>query len=267
MATIVPGRLSVIIPAYNEENAIITTLQETIAALDGLDFEIVVVDDGSADTTHAHVLQAAEADARVRAVRYDLNRGKGYALRYGFGFTSGARVAFLDADLDLHPRHLLRFDALMDSGGADVVIGSKRHRDSVLDYPWHRRVISAVYFFLVKLLFGLPIHDTQTGVKLFKREVLTRTFPRLLVKRFAQDLELLVAAHRLGYRIVEAPVTLEFSRGYYGRVGFDAIWATWWDTMAVFYRSNVLRYYDKSLDEDETEKVTAQVKHGNADKH
>ncbi len=241
---IVPGRLSVIIPAYNEESVILTTLQETMAALDGLDFEIIVVDDGSADTTHDKVQQAAAADGRVVAVRYDLNRGKGHALRYGFGFACGERVAFLDADLDLHPRHLLKFNALMDSSGADIVIGSKRHPDSVLEYPWHRRIISAVYFFLVKLMFGLPIHDTQTGVKLFKHEVLAQILPRLLVKRFAQDLELLVAAHELGYSIMEAPVMLEFSRGYSGRIGLNAVWATWWDTMAVFYRAVILRYYN-----------------------
>ena len=71
---IIPGRLSVIIPAYNEESVILTTLQETMAALDGLDFEIIVVDDGSADTTHDKVQQVAAADRRVVAVRYDLNR-------------------------------------------------------------------------------------------------------------------------------------------------------------------------------------------------
>ncbi|MEK9164992.1 MAG: glycosyltransferase [Chloroflexota bacterium] len=245
LPSIVPGRLSVIIPAYNEEQAILTTIRETAAALDGLDFEIIVVDDGSSDTTHSRVQQVAAADERVQAVRYDLNAGKGHALRYGFGFATGERVAFLDADLDLHPRHLLQFQQLMNETGADVVIGSKRHPQSQLDYPWHRRVVSSVYFFLVKLMFGLPIRDTQTGVKLFKREVLARIFPRLLVKNFAQDLELLVVAHHLGYRIVEAPVVLEFSRGSYGRIGLGAIWATWWDTMAVFYRMTLLRFYDE----------------------
>jgi glycosyltransferase involved in cell wall biosynthesis len=236
----------VVIPAYNEEYAILTTIQETIAALNDASFEIIVVDDGSADGTHAKIQQIAAADTRVRAVHYDLNQGKGHALRYGFQFTCGDRVAFLDADLDLHPRHLLRFDALMTQTGADIVIGCKRHPQSVLDYPWHRRVVSAVYFFLVKLMFGLPKRDTQTGVKLFRRQALADALPRLIVKRFAHDLELLVAAHHLGYSILEAPVALEYTRGKLGRIGLKAIITMWWDTMAVFYRMYLLRYYDRN---------------------
>ena len=94
---------------------------------------------------------------------------------------------------------------------ADVVIGSKFHPESRVEYPRLRRIYSFFYYMLVRTLFGLPVRDTQTGIKLFKREVLERVLPRVLVKRFAFDLELLANAHHFGYRIVEAPVEVNFT--------------------------------------------------------
>jgi hypothetical protein len=92
-------------------------------------------------------------------------------------------------------------------------------------------------------MFGLPLHDTQTGIKLFRREVLLHVLPRLLIKRFAFDLELLACAHRLGYHIVDAPVSVQYSRPE-TRVGWADAWAVGLDTLAVFYRLRLLRYYD-----------------------
>ena len=100
------------------------------------------------------------------------------------------------------------------------------------------------YYLLVKLLFGLPCHDTQTGLKLFKREVLEKVFPRILVKRFAFDLEVLVNAHHLGFKIAEAPIVLNPQRPF-GRIGPGAVWVTTQDTLAVFYRMKILKYYDR----------------------
>ncbi|MDP8259594.1 MAG: glycosyl transferase, partial [Candidatus Gygaella obscura] len=135
------------------------------------------------------------------------------------------------------------FFDIMELDNADVVIGSKRHPNSVLNYPWHRRLVSSIYFFLVKILFGLPIRDTQTGLKLFKYEVLAKAFPRVLVKKFAFDLELLVNIHHLGYTIAEAPVRVDSKRKF-GRIGVNSIMHTFWDTLAIWYRMYILKYYD-----------------------
>ena len=105
-------------------------------------------------------------------------------------------------------------------------------------------MVSAGYFFFVKLLFHMPLRDTQTGLKLFRREVLRTVFPKVLVKRYAFDLELLVLAHHYGFKIAEAPVIVEY-RGKFGHIGIRAVFNIWWDTMAVFYRLNIKRYYDK----------------------
>ena len=240
--------LSVIMPAHNEARCIFASVQETARALEGTEYEIIVVDDGSADNTRAEALRAAEANGHVKVVTYNENFGKGYALKYGFGHTTGELVAFLDADMDLHPCQIWTLYDVMQQTGADVVIGSKRHPESKLDYPLQRRFVSWGYFTLVHLLFGLPIHDTQTGLKLFRREVLERVFPRMQVRRFAHDLELLVGAHRFGYRIAEAPVSLNFREGKMGPLALArASFNTWLDTLRVFYWASFWKWLSPAL--------------------
>lgn len=245
------GKLTVLMPAHNEGAGIYDNLKETLKILQGnsRDYEIIVVDDGSSDNTHEEAARFAAENPRVKLLRNETNLGKGGALREGFAESTGDRVVFLDADLDLHPSQLQVFFDCMRDTDAGVVIGSKRHPRSKLHYPLHRKIVSAVYFFLIKLLFRLPIHDTQTGMKLFEREVLDKVFPLMLVKRFAYDLELLVLAHRCGYKIAEAPVVVDFrpnmDRKMKSWIGLRDIFDTWWDTMAIFYRLYILRYYDK----------------------
>lgn len=243
-------RISVLMPAHNEGMRLYDNIRETHRVLDDVcrGHEIIVIDDGSTDNTRAEAERAAAAVPGVRVCGLDTNVGKGGALREGFALATYELVVFLDSDLDLHPRQLGVFAEVMERAGADVVIGSKRHPDSVLEYPLHRRIVSALYFGLVRLLFRLPIHDTQTGLKLFRREVLARVFPQMLIKKFAFDLELLLLAHRAGYAIAEAPVVIEFNQpiaaGIQTAFRWEHIWTTWWDTMALFYRLYLLRHYD-----------------------
>jgi glycosyltransferase involved in cell wall biosynthesis len=233
-----PGTwLSVIIPAYNEGRVIVQTLAAACEALDGLDFELVVVDDGSADETHTLVQQAAATQPRIVPIHYDLNRGKGHALRHGFSQARGDRVAFLDADLDLHPRLLCDLVRVMDQTRADVVIGSKMHPQSQVEYPAARRVLSRGYYLLIRLLFGLPVQDTQTGIKLFRRAVLAEILPKMTIEGFAYDLQLLVIAHQRGYRIESAPIVLTWQRGRLGRIGWPVIWQIWRDTLIVYLQT------------------------------
>lgn len=90
----------------------------------------------------------------------------------------------------------------------------------------------------------MPLRDTQTGLKVFKAKVLRDVFPKIVVKKFAFDLEILANAQRLGYKITEAPIVLKQNRQY-GRIGLGAMWQTGWDTLAIFYRMHFLKYYDK----------------------
>lgn len=240
------GKISIIMPAYNEEAHIYENILETrkVFEEEGIPYEIIVANDGSIDKTFERAQKAEKEFTNVFAVQNTVNLGKGQALREGFKKATGDYVVFLDSDLDLHPRQIHLFFDIMEKENADVVIGSKRHPQSQVNYPRDRKIISHGYFFLVKIMFGLPIRDTQTGMKLFKYEVLKKVFPRMLVRKFAFDLELLTVAHHYGYKIAEAPVVVNH-QWKFGRIGLRPIWETWFDTMAIFYRMKILKYYDK----------------------
>ncbi len=237
------GKLSIIMPAHNLESQIsrnLRTVHDTF--LDHIPFEIIAVDDGSNDNTALEIEKTAKKFPEVKQVLLETNSGKGYALLEGFNNSSGSHVLFLDADLDLPPQQTYRMFEIMLSDNSDIVIGSKRHKNSRLNYPWHRRIISSVYYLMVKSLFGLSVHDTQTGIKLFRREALEYTNPRMLVKRFAFDLELLVIADEKGFKISESPVTLNFHLRF-GCVRPRTVKQIVKDTLAIFYRSRILKYY------------------------
>lgn len=239
-------RISVIMPAYNEAGRIRDSIVRTHRQLCKMisDFEIVAVDDGSSDGTGKILEKLYLELAQLKIVKWKKNLGKGEALRQGFYQAKGDLVFFLDGDMDLPPEQMNVLLETMQNERADVVIGSKMHSDSKVDYPFYRRVVSFVYFTITKILFGLPVRDTQTGLKVFRREVLEKCMPRMLVKAFAYDLELLVIAHHFGFRIEEAPVIVEYRPKYDGYIPFETIQKTAIDTLAIFYRINILHYYD-----------------------
>ena len=241
-------------PVYNLADTIAANLRETAAlfAAQGVRTELIPVDDGSSDGTAA-VLRAiaaefAQANDRtvlLRPVILEKNGGKGAALRAGFETSTGEYVMLLDGDLDIHPKQTpWFFDQLVDKR-ADIVVGSKRHRHSEVQYPWHRRIVSWVYFTLVRLTIGLPITDTQTGMKLFRRAVLGEALGRMLVKTYAFDLELLSIAYQRGAKIAEAPVVIRFGQKF-GCLKPSTVKTMAWDSLAVFYRLRILKYYAKA---------------------
>ena len=239
MTSVIGKKISVVMPAYNEADRIVAGLQETMRTFDDFkaDYEIVVVDDGSKDKTFSVAKHFAHEvnSGRIVVLRNRANYGNGRALRKGFKFSKGEFVIFLDADMDLHPGQIDTFFDIMELTDADAVIGSKRHPNSQLFYPAERKIMSAVYFFFIKLLFGLPINDTQTGLKLFKRRVLSDVFREFISREFAFDLELLVNVHRLGYRISEAPVNIQSQRPY-SRIGMGTVCKMVLDTIAIYIR-------------------------------
>ena len=243
----IKGKISIIMPAYNEADVIKKNVLETINTFKDFckEYQIIVIDDGSADKTWQEIKELSEKFSEVKITRNMQNYGKGRALKKGFRIATGDYIVFLDSDIDLHPAQLETFFDIMKLDSADVVIGSKRHPNSVLNYPLERKIISNVYFFFIKIMFGLPIKDTQTGLKLFKYEVLKKIFPKIVVKAFAFDLEILANAHRLGYKIAEAPVHIDSKRDF-GRIGIVDMFETLVDTLAIFYRMHIIKYYDKN---------------------
>ena len=239
-----PNLLSVVMPAFRLAPIIADNIRRVDAVLAplGFPYEIIPVDDGSGDGTADAIRSVAEALPSVLPVFLAANAGKGNALRQGFKASKGDFVLLLDADLDLAPEMLPRYFEIMEAAAADIVIGSKRHPESVIDYPFLRRVASRVYYGLVRFLIGLPATDTQTGMKLFRREALQWSFDRMLVKRFAFDLELLSIAYGAGFKVCEAPIKMEFGDKI-GALSFASVKSVLTDTFAIFYRLKLIHYY------------------------
>ncbi|NLF22438.1 MAG: glycosyltransferase [Lentisphaerae bacterium] len=238
------GLFSVVMPAYHLRAVIAANVERVHTLLDGrVPFELVVVDDGSGDGSDEAIRAvAARHPGTVVPVVMEENVGKGAALRRGFEASRGSHVMLLDGDLDLAPELIAGFFSVMRREQADIVIGSKRHPESEIDYPLRRRIASRVYSGIVRLLIGLPVTDTQTGMKLFRREAMQWVFDRMLVKRYAFDLEVLSIAHGRGYRVCEAPIRMNYGQKM-GALTWANVKTVMTDTLAIFYRLRLIRYY------------------------
>ncbi len=240
--------ISLIVPAYRQEATIVRDIQSVKKIMDNVryPFEIIVVVDGELEKTR-EILDSAQI-AKVKTVGYSHNHGKGYAVRFGMARAKGNLIAFIDAGMDLNPEGIRTLLEDMKQKKADIIIGSKLHPHSKVVYPWQRKILSWGYRSIIHTLFGLSISDTQVGLKLFKRNVLEKVLPRLLVKKYAFDIEMLAVAYSLGYlRIYEAPIELTFNN--WSSITSKNFWKTvlsmLWDTFAVFYRLKIVKYYAK----------------------
>lgn len=240
--------ISVIVPAYKQAETISRDLKRIKGILDKLRYptELICVVDGKIDNTFQRASKFAKKNNNVKVIGYDTNKGKGHAVRFGMAESRGQVIAFVDAGMDLNPNGLSMLLEHMEWYDADVIVGSKRHPVSKVEYPWQRRILSIGYQLLVRLLFGLRVRDTQVGMKFFKREVLEKVLPRLLIKKFAFDVEMLAVANYLGYnRIFEAPVDIRFGENstITNKRFIRIVIGMLIDTLAVFYRLKILRYY------------------------
>jgi glycosyltransferase involved in cell wall biosynthesis/O-antigen/teichoic acid export membrane protein len=236
--------LTLVIPFYNPGPRLAPHVQAVVGVLQAeqVTFEVIAVSDGSTDGSPSSIAGIGQ----VRIVELARNRGKGAALRAGLAQGRGRYLGFMDGDGDIPARQLSLFLAAIRTGDPDVVLGTKRHPDSAVVYPPLRRLYSFGYQQLNWLLFGLPTRDTQTGIKLIRRETLAAVLPRMLEKRFAFDLELLIVARRMGYRnFVELPV--EIAERFTTTVSPKAVWRTLLDTLAIFYRLRIARFYGSQL--------------------
>lgn len=244
--------LSVVIPAYKQEKTVAKDLRRIMGVLDKIryNYAIRVVVDGMIDRTYENAKKVKSA--KIKVYGYPKNRGKGYAIRYGMSKTKGDYVAFIDSGMEIDPNGLSMILEHMEWYDADIIVGSKRHPASQVNYPQSRKLISSLYQLFVRVFTGLNVRDTQAGLKIFKREVLMDVLPRLMVKRYAFDLEMLTVAYHLGYRrIYEAPIKLNYNfddlthavslREFFGPNG---LWYSLLDTLAIIYRLNLLHYYD-----------------------
>lgn len=238
--------LSIIVPAYRQEKTIIEDIKSIESALSKLsfDYEIIIVVDGFVDNTYEKAKKLENKNIKV--LGYERNYGKGHAVRYGILKGKGDVLGFIDAGMDINPQGIQILLDLMIWNNADIVIGSKLHSDSKINYPEIRKLYAWGYRTLTHLLFGFSVKDTQVGLKFFRRAMVRKVFPKLLIKTFAFDVEILAVAYSLGFsKIYEGPVELKFNKSSSIGMGmpWKIIFLMLWDTFAVFYRLKILNYY------------------------
>jgi len=236
--------LSLILPAYNEGDRIEEVIgrAERVLRRTGLDYELIVVDDGSLDDTRRRAIECAKGNAHVRVIGYSRNMGKGYAVKTGFTHARGDVVIFMDSDLEVDPGQMVRY--LKALRHADLVVASKWHPRSRVEMPLMRKFLSRGFNALVKLLTGIRLSDTQTGLKAGRRRALEEVFSRVVVKRFAFDVELLAIASLLGLKVAELPVNLRLTRAWFSP---RDIWGMFIDLLGITYRLRLLKWYQRDV--------------------
>lgn len=236
--------VSVVMPAYRLEGVIAHVVDAVKRVMEGsgYNYEIIVVDDGSPDKTYLKAREAA--DSAVHVYRIARNTGKGYALILGYRASKGNYVVFFDADLDVDPRQIILLIKAIEITGADAAITSKWHPSSRTNAPYIRKFLSKSFNALVRLLLGLPVSDTQTGAKAFKRRVLDDVTKYLTVKRYAFDVELLTAIVARGYRVAEVPALWRITLK--PKFSLREIWRMLIDLLAITYRHRLNKQYTRA---------------------
>lgn len=239
--------LSLIVPVYKQEKTIVDNLKQFKLVLNNIryDYEIIAVVDGILDKSFSKI-KKSRMD-KVKCIALKENLGKSFAIRLGMNEAKGDYVMFIDAGLEIDPNGISMLLEHMEWYNADIIVGSKRHLASQVNYPFERKILSFGYYYLVKFLFGIKVRDTQAGIKIFKKQVLQKVLPRMVEKKFAGDLEMLVVADSLGFnRIYEAPIKLDYTLGNMTSAAtLKSIIRIIVDTIAIFYRKNFLGYYKK----------------------
>lgn len=228
--------VSVVIPAYNTMADIEKTLATARAyfARQPYAHEVIVVNDGSTDATEAAVRAVVPRYPQLRVLVNGTNMGKGYSLRKGILAAAGQHIFYTDGDLAYDLDRIDGFLAPLAQGTHQVVVGSRVHPDSRFQlhpryfrYVYQRHAMSRGFNWLVRRLFGIRVMDTQCGFKGFTAEAAKAIVSKARVTRFAFDVEVLLIAQRLGYRITELPVRF----GYEGEISTVKIARNAWEAL------------------------------------
>ena len=203
------GKISVIIPAFNEEHRLPGTLESVYEYLNAkkADFEIVVVDDGSDDGTAEFVRSYSSNHPQVRVISYTQNRGKGYAVRIGMLDSDGDYVIYNDADGSSPIEEIDKLIASIDSGN-DIAFGSRAKPDEKrkVEALAYRKYIGNTFNLIVQTLLLKGIHDTQCGFKMFTRKAAQDIFSVARMDGFAFDVEILYIGRLRKYKMEEVPI-------------------------------------------------------------
>ncbi len=198
-------KIAIILPVFNEQEVILDVIKEVSSFADShQDYYFFFVDDGSTDNTYKIIKDSIKGISNMGVVHYDTNQGKGYAVKYGFASVKAELYCFTDGDL-AYPLSLLE-TIEKELKNHDVIIGSRKllnrkERPSIL-----RHILGEGYNKLARWLLGMPFKDTQAGLKGFRSVVVKSVFPKIRIKGFGFDPEVLYIAKKKRFSIIEIPV-------------------------------------------------------------
>lgn len=238
-------KISIIIPVYNEEAKISIILSQIkqILADTLLEYEIIIINDGSTDDTERIIREAKKSDAYIKLISYKDNIGKGHAVKLGVQESNGDVTLFLDGDLNVSPKEIKNY--VKELEGFDIAIASKAHQLSKVKCTPSRKFLSKAYNNLVRVVVGIKIRDTQSGLKIGNTCVLKNIFKIMIVEGYAFDVELLSIATMEGLKIRELPINVTLDSSF----DVKEIAKMFIDTLGIAYRLRISKYYRKKLDE------------------
>ena len=236
-----------IVPAYRSEKILNSSIRRFTNQLNQLhsdyvdDWEVIVVIDGKTKGASFKPVKSK----KVKVLSYLQNQGKGFALRYGIEHSDGSYILFVDVDGDIPIRQIANFFPYLSTN--DIVIGSKRHPFSKINYPLIRRILSKGFQLSYKLILGVNLKDTQSGLKIIKREVFDVVNVSLKMNRFSFDVELCFLAQKHGFHVVEAPINIEFQSNIKSTVKLLTPIRMLLDIFYIRYLYSIKGYYQKEF--------------------
>lgn len=202
--------VSAIIPAFNESGKIINAIEKTAAYFETekLEYEIIVVNDGSSDNSLALLRAFSEKNSKIKIISLAKNYGKGYAVKTGMMNAVGTYRIFFDADLSVPLETVKTFLNTLKNNSADVVIGTRKTKGAVITkkQPFYREFLGKGFSKITNIILGTNYSDITCGFKCFKEESAKKIFSRQKINRWSFDSEILFLAKKLNYRVAEIPV-------------------------------------------------------------
>jgi glycosyltransferase AglD len=235
-----PVQVSVVLPAYNEVDYLQPAVEKTIAALKQFteSFEVIIAEDGSTDGTAQKAEALAQTTPGVRHIHREQRLGRGTALNNAFKQSHGEALVYMDLDLATDLRYLKPLVEALTLEGYDFATGSRMMKESKAERTLSRSISSKTYNFLVRHVLGSKLRDHQCGFKAFKREPLMQLLGEVKATHWFWDTEVMVRAHRHGYRIKEIPVEWHSGRGTKVNVAKDS-WNMFWQIMGLWWSMKI----------------------------
>jgi len=222
----VNSKLSLVIPVYNEAACLEANATKMLEYLKStkMSYEVVLVNDGSTDSTEAVCQSIVNRNQNTRLISYSVNRGKGHAVKTGMLAATGVYRIYTDADLAVPIQYVWPCIRQLQNG-TDMVIGSRNLAKSSIEVPegFLRRFLGGAYLSFVRSIFNLRVSDVTCGLKGFQEKIAHNIFSRSKIERWGYDAEIIFLARKLEYSICEIPVKWYHSFDSKVKVGLDSV--------------------------------------------